>query len=99
MGKIVKNYESFRGIEPVKEEFIFKALANLFKGLFKKIKDKIEKLGEDFNAQKTLIKTDIINPKNRICLNPANLPNFSNDPDARTLDRKEALRFLYNSEP
>ena len=63
MGKIVKNYESFRGIEPVKEEFIFKALANLFKGLFKKIKDKIEKLGDDFNAQKTLIKTEIINPK------------------------------------
>ena len=63
MGKIVKNYESFRGIEPVKEEFIFKALANLFKGLFKKIKAKIEKLGDDFNAQKTLIKTEIINPK------------------------------------
>jgi hypothetical protein len=63
MGKIVKNYESFRGIEPVKEEFIFKALANLFKGLFKKIKDKIEKLGDDFNAKKTLIKTEIINPK------------------------------------
>lgn len=61
--KKIKNYESFRGIEPVKEEFIFKALANLFKGLFKKIKDKIEKLGEDFNAQKTLIKTEIINPK------------------------------------
>lgn len=61
MGKI-KNYESFIN-KPVNEEFIFKALANLFKGLFKKIKDKIEKLGEDFNAQKTLIKTEIINPK------------------------------------
>ena len=50
--KKIKNYESFRGIEPVKEEFIFKALANLFKGLFKKIKDKIEKLAEDSNQNR-----------------------------------------------
>ena len=63
MGKIVKNYESFRGIEPVKEEFIFKALANLFKGIYKRLSAKIDKLGEDFAAQKKFIKTDILNPK------------------------------------
>ena len=62
MGKIVKNYESFRGIEPVKEEFIFKALANLFKGIYKRLSAKIDKLGEDFVAQKKFIKTDILNP-------------------------------------
>ena len=62
MGKIVKNYESFRGIEPVKEEFIFKALANLFKGIYKRLSAKIDKLGEDFAAQKKFIKTDILNP-------------------------------------
>ena len=62
MGKIVKNYESFRGIEPVKEELIFKALANLFKGIYKRLSAKIDKLGEDFAAQKKFIKTDILNP-------------------------------------
>lgn len=63
MGKIVKNYETFRNAEPVNEEFIFKALANLFKGIFKRLKAKIDKVGEDFAAQKTVIKTEIINPK------------------------------------
>ena len=62
MGKI-KNYESFRNGEAVNEEFIFKALANLFKGLFKRLKAKIDKLGDDFNAYKNFIKTEILNVK------------------------------------
>ena len=63
MGKIVKNYEGFKNGDAVNEEFVFKALANLFKGLFKRLTAKIDKLGEDFAAYKKFIKTEILNPK------------------------------------
>ena len=62
MGKIVKNYDSFRNAEPVNEELLG-ALYNFLKNMFKKATEKIKAIANDYQEFKKYRKDVLLNPK------------------------------------